>query len=76
MLRREEINEDILTEVIELFIQAGIENEQITDAFKEKLKVFLVKETRWLTVEAIVNVVKNFSKNERQELFEKAMRHL
>ena len=34
-------------------------------------KAFFVQESRWLTVEAIVNRVRNFSQNERRELFEK-----
>ncbi|WP_066047297.1 hypothetical protein [Robertmurraya korlensis] len=76
MLRRVEINEDVLAEVIGLFIHAGIASEQITDAFKENLKAFFIKESRWLTVEAIVKLIRNFTKNERQELFEKVKRYL
>lgn len=71
MRKREEIDEDKLVEVIVLFLAAGIKNEQIKDAFKEKLNVFFVEETKWLTVESIVNVVRNFSQNERREFFEK-----
>lgn len=71
MLRSEEIDEDKIGEVIGLFIEAGIENEQITNPFKENLKAFFVQENRWLTIEAIVNLVRNFSQNERRELFEK-----
>jgi hypothetical protein len=71
MLRREEIDEDNIGEVIGLFIEAGINNEQITNPFKENLKAFFVQESRWLTVEAIVNLFRNFSQNERRELFEK-----
>ncbi|WP_230459055.1 hypothetical protein [Terrilactibacillus tamarindi] len=71
MLRREEINVDKIEEVIRLFIEAGIESEQITIPFKENLKAFFVQESRWLTVEAIVNLVRNFSQNERRELFVK-----
>ncbi|MEH7347131.1 hypothetical protein V7122_25175 [Bacillus sp. JJ1532] len=76
MLRREEIDENQIDEVIGLFIEAGIENEQITNLFKENLKAFFVKESRWLTVEAIVNLIRNFSQNERQELFEKVKRYI
>ncbi len=75
MLRREEINVDKIEEVIRLFIEAGIESEQITISFKENLKAFFVQESRWLTVEAIVNLVRNFSQNERQELFDKIRRY-
>ncbi|MEK4905729.1 hypothetical protein [Niallia sp. FSL M8-0099] len=71
MLRRKEIDEDKIDEVIGLFMEAGISNEQITNPFKENLKAFFVQESRWLTVEAIVNLVRNFSQNERIELFEK-----
>lgn len=74
-LRREGIDEDKIDEVIGLFIEAGIDNEQITNPFKEKLKAFFVQESRWLTVEAIVNLVRNFSQNERRELFEKVKRY-
>jgi hypothetical protein len=76
MLRREKIDEDKIAEVIGLFIEAGIDNEQITNPFKENLKAFFVQESRWLTVEAIVNLVRNFSQNERKELFEKVKRYI
>lgn len=76
MLRREEIAEDKIDDVIGLFMEAGIDNEQITNPFKENLKAFFVKESRWLTVEAIVNLVRNFSQNERRELFEKVKRYI
>jgi hypothetical protein len=76
MLRREEIDEDQMDEVIGLFIEAGIDNGQITNPFKENLKAFLVKESRWLTVEAIVNLIRNFSQDERKELFEKLKRYI
>lgn len=75
MLRREEIDEDRIGELIGLFMEAGIGNGQITNLFKEKLKAFFVHESRWLTVEAIVNLVRNFSQNERIELFEKVKRY-
>ncbi|MGN7943010.1 hypothetical protein [Metabacillus sp. 22489] len=71
MLRREKIDEDRIDEVIGLFMEAGIDNGQITNPFKENLKAFFVQESRWLTVEAIVNLVRNFSQNERTELFAK-----
>ncbi|MGQ4668797.1 hypothetical protein ACUIJN_23735 [Metabacillus halosaccharovorans] len=71
MLRSEEIDEDKIGEVIGLFIEAGIDNGQITNPFKENLKAFFVQESRWLTVEAIVNLIRNFSLSERKELFEK-----
>jgi hypothetical protein len=48
MLRREEIDEEQIDEVIGLFIEAGIDNGQITNPIKENLKAFLVKESRWL----------------------------
>lgn len=76
MLRREEIEESQINEVIGLFIEAGISNELFTKPFKENLKAFFVKESRWLTVEAIVNPVRNFSHNERSELFEKFKRYI
>lgn len=76
MLRREEIDEEQMDEVIGLFIEAGIDNGQITNPFKENLKAFLVKESRWLTVEAIVNLIRNFSQDERKELFEKLKRYV
>lgn len=76
MLRREEIDEDQMDEVIGLFIESGIDNGQITNPFKEKLKAFLVKESRWLTVEAIVNLIRNFSQSERKDLFEKVKRYI
>lgn len=57
-------------------MEAGIDNEQITNPFKENLRAFLVKESRWLTVEAIVNLIQNFSQNERQVLFEKVKRYI
>lgn len=76
MLRKEVIDENQIDEVIGLFIEAGIESEQITNLFKENLKAFFVQESRWLTVEAIVNLVRNFSQNERQELFEKVKRYI
>jgi hypothetical protein len=76
MLRREEIDEDQMDEVIGLFIEVGIDNGQITNPFKENLKAFLVKESRWLTVEAIVNLIRNFSQGERKELFEKLKRYI
>ncbi|WP_286230466.1 hypothetical protein [Neobacillus mesonae] len=75
MLQREEIDEDKIDEVIGLFIEAGIDNEQITNSFKENLKAFFVKESRWLTVEALVNLIRKFSQNERQELFDKIRRY-
>lgn len=71
MLQKEVIDENQIDEVIGLFIEAGIESEQITNSFKENLKAFFVQESRWLTVEAIVNLVRNFSQSERKELFEK-----
>ena len=57
-------------------IEAGIDNEQITNPFKEDLKAYFVKESRWLTAEAIVNLGRNFSQNERKELFEKVKRYI
>ncbi|WP_176474213.1 hypothetical protein [Niallia circulans] len=75
MLRREKIDEDRIDEVIGLFMEAGIDNGQITNPFKENLKAFFVQESRWLTVEAIVNLVRNFSQNEKQELFDKIRRY-
>jgi hypothetical protein len=76
MLRKEEIDEDQIDEIIRLFIEVGIENELITNLFKENLKAFFVQESRWLTVEAIVNLVRNFSQSERKELFEKVKRYI
>ncbi|WP_336883748.1 hypothetical protein [Priestia koreensis] len=76
MLPREEIDEAKIDEVIGLFMEAGIDNEQITNPFKENLKVFFVQESKWLTVEAIVNLVRNFSQNERRELFEKVKSYI
>ncbi|MED3550930.1 hypothetical protein [Cytobacillus praedii] len=75
-LRKEKIDEDQIDEVIRLFSEAGIENELITNLFKENLKAFFVQESRWLTVEAIVNLVRNFSQSERKELFEKVKRYI
>lgn len=74
-LQREEIEESRIGEVIGLFIEAGIDNELITNPFIENLKAFFVKESRWLTVEAIVDLIRNFSQNERKELFEKVKRY-
>lgn len=76
ILCRDEIAEDKIDEVIMLFIEAGIDNGQITNSFKENLKAFFVQESRWLSVEAIVNLVRNFSQSERKELFEKVKRDI
>lgn len=76
MFRKEVIDENQIDEVIGLFIEAGIESEQITNPFKENLKAFFIQESRWLTVEAIVNLVRNFSQSERKELFEKVKRYI
>jgi len=73
---RQKIDEKMLDEVFELFVEAGIEQEQLNDQFRDKLREFFVKESRWLTVEAIVGVMRNFGTAERQELYEKITQDL
>lgn len=68
---KERINEDIIEQVIQYFIEAGIEKERLSNKFKEALREFFAKESRWLTAEAVANVVRNFSTEERKELFRK-----
>lgn len=74
--QREKIDDIVIDEVIELFINAGVELEQLDNQIRNKLEYFFLKESRWLTVEAIVNLVRNFSQSERKELFEKVKRYI
>lgn len=69
--RREKIDDKAINEVIELLVEAGIERERLDDKYRVKLIKFFVKESRWLTVKAIVGVVIDFSVKDRQEVFKK-----
>lgn len=44
--RQEKIDDKVMNEVIPLFVQAGIEQEQQDDHFKDKLICFLVRESK------------------------------
>lgn len=69
--RREKMDAKTIDEVIELFVEAGIKREQLSNEFRIRLIEFFLKESRWLNVEAIVDVVRNFSLEDRRKIFEK-----
>lgn len=69
--RRDKIDDKAINDLIKLFLDAGIEREQLDEHFKDKLIAFFVRESRWLTVETIVDVVRNFGLEGRKELFGK-----
>lgn len=67
----EEITQEVVDVIIELLIEAGIEKVNLSEPFQEKSKHFWVKENKWLTIDAITKLIKNFSFEDRKELFEK-----
>ncbi|WP_363550101.1 hypothetical protein [Caldifermentibacillus hisashii] len=69
--REKQITPEVIEEVVQLFIEAGMNETEITDSLKERIQLFLKKESKWLTIEALLISIKTLSIEERLELFEK-----
>lgn len=67
--QREKIDDKMLNEVIELFAEGGIKREQLDGQFKGKLREFFLKESRWLTIEMLVGVFRNFWEGRKEGAF-------
>lgn len=72
-LKKEEakITDEVINEVINLFLEAGIKQENLDDKVSTNIRRFYVVESRWLTTEAITDLIKNFSNEDRLQLFYK-----
>lgn len=72
-LKKEEakITDEVINEVINLFLQAGIKQENLDDKVSSNIRRFYVVESRWLTTESITDLIKNFSNDDRLQLFYK-----
>lgn len=72
-LKKEEakITDEVINEVINLFLEAGIKQENLDDKVSTNIRRFYVIESRWLTTEAITDLIKNFSNEDRLQLFYK-----
>lgn len=72
-LKKEEakITDEVINEVIEMFLEAGIKQENLDDKVSTNIRRFYVVESRWLTTEAITDLIKNFSNEDRLQLFYK-----
>jgi hypothetical protein len=69
--REKQITPEVIDEIMQLFIEAGMDAEEATDSFKERIQLFLKKESKWLTIEAMLIAIQTLSLEERLELFEK-----
>ncbi|MBY0098692.1 hypothetical protein [Mesobacillus maritimus] len=72
-LKKEEakITDEVINEVINLFLEAGIKQESLDDKVSNNIRRFYLVESRWLTTEAITDLIKNFSNEDRLQLFYK-----
>ena len=74
--REAEITNDVINQVIELFLEAGLKEKEFDEDLKERIRMFYNVESKWLTIEAITNMIRRFSLEERQELFHKIKKSL
>lgn len=72
-LKKEEakITDEVINEVINLFLEAGIKQENFDDKVSTNIRRFYLVESRWLTTEAITDLIKNFPNEDRLQLFYK-----
>lgn len=69
--REKQITPEVIEEVVQLFIEAGMNETEITDSLKERIQLFLKKESKWLTIEALLISIKTLSIEERLELLKR-----
>jgi hypothetical protein len=72
--REKQITPEVVDEIVQLFIEAGMSETEVTDSLKERIRLFLKKESKWLTVEALLIAIKTLSLTERKVLVEKIKR--
>jgi hypothetical protein len=69
--REKQITLEVIDEIVQLFIEAGMSETEVTESFKERIRSFLKRESKWLTIEALLIAIKTLSLTERNELVEK-----
>jgi hypothetical protein len=69
--REKQITPDVIDKIVQLFIETGMNKTEVTDSLKERIRLFLKKESKWLTIDALIIAIKTLSMEERKELIEK-----
>lgn len=72
--REKQITPEVIEEVVQLFIEAGMIETEVSDSLKERIRLFLKKESKWLTIDALLIAIKTLPLEERKELIEKIKR--
>lgn len=72
--REKQITPEVIEEVVQLFIEAGMIETEVSDSLKERIRLFLKKESKWLTIEALLIAIKTLPLEEGKELIEKIKR--
>lgn len=72
--REKQITPEVVDEIVQLFIEAGMNETEVTDSLKERIRLFLKKESKWLTIDALLIAIKTLSLTERKVLVEKIKR--
>ncbi len=67
--REKLITPEVIDEIVQLFVEAGMSETEVTDSLKERIRLFLKKESKWLSINALLIAIKTLSSEERKEIF-------
>jgi len=67
--REKLITPEVIDEIVQLFVEAGMSETEVTDSLKERIRLFLKKESKWLSIDALLIAIKTLSSEERKEIF-------